>query len=244
MKIDVIPYASAIKTEWVAGRNVVVIDVLRAGSVMVTALHNGASGFVPVVSIEKARLEANKRTTGSFLLAGERNTKIIEGFHLGNSPLDYTAEMVKDKTIILTTSNGTRALNALETADRIFIGTFLNSQALVEALLPLDNVVLVCSGTNQNFSMDDAMFAAQVIDRISKRKNVQLSDMAQTLLKAYQSEQGNLQRLLNDCYHLNLLMRNGFVKDVEYCLQSDKLALVPEMINGMICKPNYSTSPK
>lgn len=244
MKIDVIPYASAIKTEWVNGRNVVVIDVLRAGSVMVTALNNGAKGFLPVVSVERAFEEANKLAKESFLLAGERNTKIIQGFHLGNSPLSYTPEVVNDKTIILTTSNGTKALNALDAAERIFIGTFLNSKALVDELVKLDNVVLVCSGTNDNFSMDDAMFAALVTERILQVKNARLSDMAQTLLKAYQSEKGNLHQLLKDCYHLNLLIRNGFEKDVEYCLQTDVLTLVPEMINGVIQKPAFSISQK
>ena len=241
MKIDVIPYASAIRTEMISGKNAVVIDVLRASSVMVTAMSHGAREFIPVVSVEEALRMAASMPAGSFLLAGERDTQLISGFHLGNSPLEYSEERVRDKSIILTTSNGTRALNALDGAESIFIGTFLNSKALVEKLMPLDNVVLVCSGTNDDYSMDDGMFAAQVIHRILKKKTAHLSDMAQSLLHAYESKKGNLKDLLQDCYHLNLLIRNGFEKDVEYCLQSDKLSLVPQMKDGSICVPGYST---
>lgn len=234
MKIDVIPYASAIRPDLVAGRHVVVIDVLRASSVMVTALANGARAFVPVRSVEEARQKAAVYSTGEVLLCGERNTQVINGFHLGNSPLDYTREKVAEKTLILTTSNGTQALNRLQEAQRVFIGAFLNMDALVQQFLPFDEAVLVCSGTNNNFSMDDAMCAALFIDEIGKKKTVELSDMAITLHKAYQKDNGDLKTLLRDCYHLNLLKRNGFGDDVQYCLQKNILDVVPEMKEGII----------
>lgn len=234
VKIEVIPYASAIKTECISGKNVVVIDVLRASSVMVTALNNGAREIIPVLSVERALKTASQLPPEKYLLAGERDTKLISGFHLGNSPLEYTKEKVQNKTIILTTSNGTKALHKLDEARQVFIGTFLNSRALIEKLMMLDEVVLVCSGTNDNFSMDDGMFAALVIDEISKRKSTQLSDLAQTLLKAYKSENGDLNLLLKDCYHLNLLKKNGFENDINYCLQTGKLFLVPEKTGDRI----------
>lgn len=209
---------------------------------MVTAMSHGAREFIPVVSVKEALSIAANKPEGTFLLAGERNTRLISGFHLGNSPLEYTEERVKGKSIIMTTSNGTRALNALDEAESVFIGTFLNSRSLVEKLLSHKHVVLVCSGTNDDYSMDDAMFAAQVIHRIVEKKEAHLSDMAQSLLQAYESKHGNLKELLQDCYHMNLLIRNGFEKDVEYCLQSDKLSLVPELIGGSICVPGYSTT--
>ncbi|MBN2637960.1 MAG: 2-phosphosulfolactate phosphatase [Bacteroidales bacterium] len=234
MKIDVIPYASAIKTEGVKNKNVVVIDVLRASSVMVTALNNGAKSVIPVLNVDDAFRLAKKMPEKSYLLSGERNTKLIPGFDLGNSPLEHTREKVADKTIILSTSNGTKALHALDSANHVYIGTFLNSAALIDKLLSLNEIILVCSGTNDNFSMDDGMFAAHVISQITKQKEASLSDLAQTLLKAYQSENGNLNILLQDCYHLNLLKRNGFEQDVNYCLQTDKLSLVPEKIKNNI----------
>ena len=234
MKIDVIPYASAIRPDIVKNRHVVVIDVLRASSVMITALANGARAFVPVQTVEEARQNAAGYPSGEVLLCGERNTQTIEGFHLGNSPLDYTREKVAGKTLILTTSNGTQALNRLQTAARVFIGSFLNMEALLQYFIPMEEVVLVCSGTNNNFSMDDAMCAALFIDEMGKKKPVELSDMAITLHKAYQKDHGDLKTLLRDCYHLNLLKRNGFGRDVDYCLQKSILDVVPEMKEGII----------
>jgi len=234
MKIDVIPYASAIRPDLIYNRHVVVIDVLRASSVMVTALANGANTFIPVSTVEEARQKADILHGEEVLLCGERDTKIIDGFHLGNSPQAYTRDKVEGKTLIFTTSNGTRALNRLEEAAEVFIGSFLNMEALVRRFLEEDNVVLVCSGTNNNFSMDDAMCAALFIDEIMKKKAVMLSDLSITLLKAFQKEHGDLHLLLKDCYHLNLLKRNGFGEDVEYCLQKNILNVVPKMSGGRI----------
>ncbi len=238
MKIDVIPYASAIRPDLVKNKTVVVIDVLRASSVMVTALAHGAKAFIPVVTVREA-LEKAKTIEASgekVLLCGERDTKTIAGFHLGNSPLAYSRQKVEGKILILTTSNGTQALNRLQEAESISIGAFLNMEALVRHLLPKDHVVLVCSGTNNNFSMDDAMCAALFVDEMKKQKRVKLSDMAITLLKAYQKDNGNLPLLLKDCYHLNLLKNNGFGKDVDYCLQKNLWHVVPVMKNGLIIK--------
>ena len=234
MKIDVIPYASAIRPDLIENRHVVVIDVLRASSVMVTALANGAKAFIPVKTVEEARQKAFEFRKEEILLCGERDTKIIDGFHLGNSPQDYTREKVEGKTLIFTTSNGTQALNRLQEAAEVFIGSFLNMNALVHRFLDLDNVVLVCSGTNNNFSMDDAMCAALFMDEMMKMKAVSLSDLSITLLKAFQKDNGNLQLLLKDCYHFNLLKNNGFGDDVAYCLQKDLLNVVPEMKEGRI----------
>ncbi len=234
MKIDVIPYASAIRPDLVKNRHVVVIDVLRASSVMVTALAHGARAFVPVRSVEEARRVASAYPRDEIMLCGERNTRIIDGFHLGNSPQDYTREKVFGKTLILTTSNGTEALNRLQDAKRVFIGSFLNMEALVQHFLPIEDVVLACSGTNNNFSMDDAMCAALFVDEIRKAKTVELSDMAITLHKAFTNDAGNLEALLKDCYHLNLLKRNGFGSDVAYCLKTSILDVVPEMEKGII----------
>ena len=229
MQIDVIPYASAIRPELINNRTVVVIDVLRASSVIVTALAHGARAVFPVQTVEEARERADFFSPDEIILAGERDTKLIDGFHLGNSPLAYTPEKVKGKFIILTTSNGTKALNNLEGAKKVIIGGFLNLGAVVQSLLSHDEVVFVCSGTNNNFSMDDAMCAAAITDHLMQHKSLQLSDMAQTLHKAYKNEAGNLRLLLDDCYHLNLLIRNGFEQDVNYCLQENVFNYVPEM---------------
>ena len=235
--IDIIPYASAIRPDLIKNRNAVVIDVLRASSVMVTALAHGAKAFIPAATVKEAFQKASEIPDEACLLGGERDTQIIKGFDLGNSPLDYTEEKVKDKTIVLATSNGTKALNALQDAKRIFIGAFLNMHALTQKLANLDELVLVCSGTNNNFSMDDALCSSSIIDHISGVRKVELSDMALTLQKAFRDKTLSNRIQLKDCYHLNLLIRNGFEKDVDYCLQEDLFQIVPEMNDGKIIIP-------
>ena len=237
MTIDIIPYASAIRPDLIKNRIVVVIDVLRAGSVMVTALAHGAKAFLPAVSVKEALRIASEIPAVDCLLGGERDTKIINGFDLGNSPLDYTEEKVKGKTVVLATSNGTKALNALQDSSHIFIGTFLNMRALAEKLATLDELVLVCSGTNNNFSMDDALCASVIIDRISEKKPVKLSDLALTIQKAFHDKSLKSHEQLRDCYHMNLLIRNGFKRDVDYCLQENLFDIVPEMYDGKIIVP-------
>jgi 2-phosphosulfolactate phosphatase len=236
MQIDIIPYASAIRPDLIKNRTVVVIDVLRASSVMITALANGAKAFIPVESVEEARRKAQAYPADEIILAGERNTKLIEGFHLGNSPLDYTSKAVKGKSIILTTSNGTKALNRLEGAGKVLIGAFINLKAISQQLLNHEEVVFVCSGTNNNFSMDDAMCAAAITDHLRQHKSLKLSDMALTMHKAFQTQANNLRLLLNDCYHLNLLIGNGFENDVNYCLQKSVLQYVPTMDGNKIIR--------
>ncbi len=242
MIIDIIPYASTIRPDLIKNRTVVVIDVLRASSVMVTALAHGASAFIPAASVKEALRLASEIPATRRLLGGERDTRIIPGFDLGNSPLDYTEEKVKDKTVILATSNGTKALNALHDARKILIGSFLNLEALAEKLTAQEEVVLVCSGTNNNFSMDDALCASRIMDKISAKKAVRLSDMALTLRMAFQEKNRTSRELLRDCYHLNLLIRNGFEKDVDYCLQENMFDLVPEMQEGRIRIPEALTT--
>ncbi len=234
MYLDIIPYASTIRPDLTAGKTVVVIDVLRASSVMITALANGARSFVPVQTVEEAKERATRFPPEEVILAGERDTRLIEGFSLGNSPLDYTKERVSGKIIIMTTSNGTQALNSIEGAERVLIGAFLNINALVLAIEKSKEVVLICSGTNNTFSMDDGMCAAMITDELMKKTPVTLTDFALTLHKAYQTKKEGLRKLLAGCYHLNLLIKNGFEGDVDYCLQVNKYGIVPEMKEGTI----------
>ncbi len=234
MPIDVIPYASAIRPDLISGKTVVIIDVLRASSVMITALANGALSFVPASTVLETKKLAKHFQNDNILLAGERNTKIISGFHLGNSPLDYTRKKVEGKKIIITTSNGTHALVNVKDAEKVFIGAFINARAVALAIKKCSNTVLICAGTNNTFSLDDGMCAAMIIDKILKNNTVELSDFAIALYKAYKSEKNDLRKLLKNCYHLNLLVKNGFETDVDYCLQEDKYDIVPEMKNGEI----------
>lgn len=229
MKIKVIPYATAARPELTENKTVVVIDVLRATSVMLTALANGAKEVVPAVSPEEALQKSFLYNVEDVLLGGERNAMKIEGFHLGNSPLEYTGENVSGKTVIITTTNGTRALNNCLNAQKVYIGAFLNVAALVEQLKTEEEIVLFCSGTNNNFSLDDGICAAMIINELAKEKQLVLSDFSSLLLTTYRTNPNNLATLLQDCYHLNLLKQKGFEGDVTFCLQNSLYNIVPQM---------------
>jgi len=232
VKISVIPYAAAARPELTKDKTVVVIDVLRATSVMITALSNGAREVIPTISPEKALQKSLLYNTEEILLAGEQQAVKIEGFHLGNSPLEYTPEKVSGKTIIMSTTNGTKALNSCLNAKTVLIGAFLNAEAVITELIEKEEeeVVFFCSGTNNNFSLDDGMCAALMIDGLVKQlaHKPSLSDFATLLLQAYKSN-NNLSESLKACYHLNLLIQKGFKNDVTYCLQNSLYKIVPTM---------------
>lgn len=230
MKISVIPYAAAAHPELTLDKTVVVIDVLRATSVMLTALTNGAREVVPAGSPEQALQKSLLYDAGEVLLAGEQQAVKIEGFHLGNSPLEYTPEKISGKTIIMSTTNGTKALNSCLNANEVLIGAFLNAEAVITELLQKEEVVLFCSGTNNNFSLDDGLCAAMIIDGLTTRLATKptLSDFSILLLKAYRDNK-NLSESLKECHHLNLLKQKGFEQDVTYCLQNSLYNIVPTM---------------
>ncbi len=227
MKIEVIPFALAINDTSVENKIVVVIDVLRATSVMITALQNGAKEIIPFISVKDAKQKAAELVPGSYLLCGERDAKKIEGFDLGNSPLEFTREVIENKTLIITTTNGTKALNACIKARKIYIGGFLNLDALVEKIKDQDEVVLVCSGTKGKFSLDDGMCAAAIIDGLSKQCKLSLDDLGQSLLINFRNDPDNLNNLLSHCFHLNYLKNNGYSKDVNFCLQTNIYQIIP-----------------
>jgi 2-phosphosulfolactate phosphatase len=138
----------------------VVIDVLRATTTMIHALAAGCDAIIPCLEIEEAREVASTLPAGSTVLAGERQGLPIEGFDLGNSPGDCTPEICSGKTLVMTTTNGTKAILASLEADRVLIAAFVNRKATVEALkLASGPIHLVCAGTDGQISLEDAMFA-------------------------------------------------------------------------------------
>ncbi len=234
MKIRVIPFAAAVNPKEITGKTTVVIDVLRATSVMITALENGAEKIIPALTVEEALKKSKDLNRGTFLLCGERDAVRIDGFDLGNSPLEFRKEKVAGKILIITTSNGTKALNACRNAEKVFIGAFLNARAVAEKVKQEREVVLVCSGTAGRFSLDDGLCAAMIIEELAKSVPVYPDDFGLALTKTWQSENGNLRKLLKDSFHLNYLLQKGFNGDVDYCLQNNITSVVPVFSGGEI----------
>jgi len=143
------------------------IDVLRASTTIVQALLAGARGVMACETVDEARRLARRFEAGEALLGGERGGLPIEGFDLGNSPSEYTAETVAGKTVIFTTTNGTKALAACDGAKRVFIGSLVNRMAIVTALDDEPAIHLVCAGTRGEISREDLLAAGAMVDRLT-----------------------------------------------------------------------------
>lgn len=236
MKIDVILTAADIQPEKIKDKIVVIIDVLRATSVMITALANGAKAVYPYKDIESV-LENSKKSK-SFVLGGERKGLKIEGFDFGNSPLEYTREAVEGKDMFMTTSNGTRAIeNSANGSKKLFIAAFLNVESVAEKILKEnDDTVIVCSGTDDNFSLDDALCAGEIIKRVKeKNKNVFLTDISLAMKKLAETSI-SIENTLEGSKHFEYLKTIGFYGDMNHCFTMDMFDIVPEYKNGVITK--------
>lgn len=231
MKIDVIISADNIKSEYLENKIVVVIDMLRATSVITTALANGAKQIFPILTVEEA-FDKKKELLSKgedILIGGERKALKIDGFDFSNSPLEYTKENVDGKTIILSTTNGTRAINLSLKADEIIIGSILNARAVALELKKLNkDVVFINAGTNGEFSMDDFICSGYMINLLSEISNCDLSDIAKTAKYIYENNI-NLMDYIREARHYNVLKSLNLMNDLEYCCKKDILNIVPKV---------------
>lgn len=163
-----------------AGHTSIVIDVLRASTTITTALSHGAEKVIPCLTVEEARQLSADRP-GS-LLGGERDCQRLPGFDFGNSPIEYSPDKVRGKTIVFTTTNGTKAMTRCMGSARILIGSLVNRNAVCQAAENDSRVDLICAGTNGSFTMEDALAAGAIVDGLLERQSEfeQLNDEAET----------------------------------------------------------------
>ena len=218
------------------GKTVVVIDVLRATTTIIAAFENGAKEIVPVNAIEFAMKATSGTFGGKTLLGGERNAKKIEGFNLGNSPLEYSADVVSGKSIVFFTTNGTKAIVKAKFADHLFVASFNNIAAVAKKLLELNlDFDIVCAGKNGGFSLEDAVCAGKLISEIMQKKdNVDLSDAALASVKLNDVFGIDFYKTLTECEHGKLLIENGFLDDLKYAANFNSSNLVPQFSGGSI----------
>jgi len=189
--LNVYALPKLVEPEDLAGGTVVVIDVLRASTSIIYALEAGAAQVIPCREVDQARALAKKFPAGDVLLGGERGGLPINGFDLGNSPGEYSADRVAGKTIILTTTNGTRAIEHARRADRILIGAFVNASAIVGELVEQEHIRLLCAGTGGEISRDDVLLAGMLAERVQRlgglvhEQNAQAITARETWLNAF-----------------------------------------------------------
>lgn len=210
----------------------VVYDVLRASSTIITALANGAHEIRPVLEPEEARQlykDLSGKTDKSILLGGERKGEAIPGFHLGNSPLEYTREQVCNKTIIMTTTNGTRALiNSHKAgAKKILIAGFLNQGALVESLRQEPSFTIVCAGIQGQFAYEDFLSAGLMLHRLlDEEGKYHLDDGALAALGLAKGIKNDPTAIFQ-CFHGRRLIAKNRKADVEFCATVDRFPVLP-----------------
>ncbi|MBI3500938.1 MAG: 2-phosphosulfolactate phosphatase [Bacteroidetes bacterium] len=211
---------------------VVIIDVLRATSAICTAFENGAEKIIPVATLE----EAKKYKVNGTLVGAERNGLPVDGFDFGNSPFHYIGNHVKGKTIVLTTTNGTQAIEAAKDAYKIVIGSFLNIDALCGFLInEKRNILLLCSGWKNKFNLEDAVFAGAVTDEISKRSsNYNFGDACLALKYLYEMAKKNPNKFLNYSSHKERLAALNLKKDIKYCLTPNQTKVIPVYKEGAL----------
>lgn len=231
MKIDICFAPNDFDAEKFSSYNAVVIDVLRATTCIATACANGCRQIIPVRTIAEANHIKDKNP--DVLLAGEREGLLIPGFNLGNSPYEYTKEQVTGKTIVITTTNGTLALNEASAAKKVYIMAFVNAASIVSTLqYTREDVVILCAGSEGRFSLEDALCAGFLADRLSCE--TKLSDTALAAQAMYRDFATELLPRVAKSSHAKYLSKIGFEKDVALCLQRDTLNVVPVFFDGVI----------
>ncbi len=231
MRIRVLETLKAPFPENTADCQVVVIDVLRATSCMVTALAGGATEIIPCLTPQEALDTAVAFPPGSFLLGGERAARPLPGFDVGNSPLEYAPDKVRGKRIISTTTNGTIAIRSAiaSGADNVFLGSFLNSSAVAAVLKRAEEVIILCAGTLGNFSLDDFAVAGRLVALLAAdHDSPSLNDAAATALVLYRHHEDRLAHLLSSSVHGQAMVKAGMEQDIEHCAQVDIFAVVPQ----------------
>ncbi len=214
------------------GSVVVIIDVFRATSTIAAALDNGASCIIPVASVEEC-IAVGKRTDNS-LTAGERDGKVAAGLCYGNSPLEYPRSFVNGKTIVLTTTNGTRLLHMVQDADTIITGSFLNLSAVCSFLIQQGrNVLLGCAAWKDRFNLEDTLFAGAVIRKVQQYFSINC-DSASAAACLYDQSGGNILEFLKDSSHYRRLSAFGLEQDMAYCTTPDQHPVVPVLRQGAL----------
>ncbi|HKB87785.1 MAG TPA: 2-phosphosulfolactate phosphatase [Ignavibacteriaceae bacterium] len=217
-------------------KTVIVIDVLRASTTIITALQNGAREIVPVATVEFGVKISGGMFGGQTLLGGERNTKKVEGFALGNSPLEYTPEIVSGKTIILYTTNGSKAIVKAKFSENLYVCSFLNLGAIAEQVIKTGkDFEILCAGKSNTFSLEDSVCAGRLIQEvINHKEGLEITDTSRVSVSLNNSFGENPFEMLKETEHGKLLLQNGFEDDLKYAAGVDTSNVIPYLATNVL----------
>nr|MBC7611510.1 2-phosphosulfolactate phosphatase [Pseudopedobacter sp.] len=212
---------------------VVVIDIFRATSSICFGIENGAEAIIPVGTVEEC-IAFEKE---GYLLAAERDGKVVEGFDFGNSPFAYAVDKIKGKTIVLTTTNGTHAIDeSKKTAYQVIIGSFLNLDAVCDYLKKQSkDVLLLCAGWKNKFNLEDTLFAGAVVHQL-KADDYFLDDSSIAADDLYHQAKDDLVGYTAKTSHSERLKKLGIEEDIKFCLNVNITKSIPVLVNDRLVR--------
>lgn len=227
-------------------RLVIVIDVLRAGTTIAHALHSGARGIIPVESVEEALRRSATLDRDSALLCGERDSLRIDGFDLGNSPAEYVSSTVDGKTLILLTTNGSRALAAAGASKACLAASFVTLRASAMRAASFEKITIVCAGSAERFAYEDFLCAGMLVEEILRESQQQFAsnDGARLALEAAETHRAHLVSAIRGTDHARELEELGFGADVLLACEVDRFAFVPVLRDGRIIAETTAEAPR
>lgn len=219
-----------IPTGRLMGGLAVVVDVLRATTTIIHALAAGCTAVRPCAEVEEARALAGEMRVGRVLLGGERGGLPLPGFDLGNSPQEYTARLCHGNTLVLTTSNGTRALLRAVEAERVLLAGFVNYSAVCEQLRHDPRPIhIICAGAEGEVALEDALLAGALVDYLCETGEVRLNDSARMCWDCFEHHGQVLLGALELSAGGAKLRALGYDDDIRAAAQVDQFTLVPEL---------------
>lgn len=236
MYLDVFLTPCALTDEDLEGTITIVIDVLRATTTITRALSAGALSVQPAADRQAVKYLTAQTDDANYLRAGERDGVKIDGYDLGNSPLDYTAQTVADKTIILTTTNGTRALSKASAADQVIVASLLNSYRIARFIQETEkDTLLLCAGRYNRPALEDTLCAGLITHHLHDLGlRPELTDAAHMAHSLYQRSKADLAAAVEPSSSARRLRSIGHARDIPFCLQQDTLPLLPTYADGKI----------
>jgi 2-phosphosulfolactate phosphatase len=216
---------------------VVIVDVLRAGTCVAIALHNGAREIIPTATVEAAARVSGNLAGAVTTLAGERGGKMIEGFHFGSSPSEFTAEKVTGKAIVYLSSNGMPAIVRARHGRELAICGFVNISSVAEFVRQQQgDVEIVCAGNAGGFCIEDAVCAGMLLHLINEGTagTIHHSDAVSAAMTLYKGHARGLQRMLRRSDNGVMLEELGFAADVQACGELDTVPVVPRLDGNVL----------
>jgi 2-phosphosulfolactate phosphatase len=240
VRLDVFFTPNQVKPTETAGRLVLIVDVLRASTTVATALGNGAKTVIPVEGADEVINRSKEFARSQILLAGEQKMHPIAGFDIGNSPQAFTPAVVEGKTILITTTNGTRTLLGVQNARDIVIASYVNFSAVLAlvkvAASSRTDIAIICAGEEGVFTLEDSACAGRYVRAIPKRADIKTNDAAAASMVIEKKYGDNIAKVFKESAHGQALESAGFGDDLTAAAEVDSYSVVPIYQDRQITK--------